>query len=153
MDISASSTLSVHFDELASITSLAMKSPHQRNVLMSPSTKQLSQDSSQSFDRIMDNTPQPRFQANGIMTYHSRREPIPLITVQNNMFKINEQCEDLLSGLKGPIAIVSVAGIYRTGKSFILNQLLGRQDGYAFVFIACIQLCDTNVAQSRFSFF
>lgn len=57
------------------------------------------------------------------------KRPIPLITVHNGVFKVNEECAEILTAIKSPIAVVSVAGTYRTGKSFILNQLLGRQDG------------------------
>ena len=32
--------------------------------------------------------------------------------------------------MRGPVAVITVAGLYRTGKSFILNQLAGGQDGF-----------------------
>ena len=32
--------------------------------------------------------------------------------------------------MTGPIAVITVAGLYRTGKSFILNQLAGGQAGF-----------------------
>lgn len=40
------------------------------------------------------------------------------------------QAATLLSEIKGRLAIVGVAGLYRTGKSFLLNRLLGLQDGF-----------------------
>jgi hypothetical protein len=42
-------------------------------------------------------------------------------------------CEDavaLLRGIRTPVGVVAVAGRARTGKSFILNQLLGRAAGF-----------------------
>jgi len=36
-----------------------------------------------------------------------------------------------LHNLKGPLGIVAVAGMYRTGKSYLLNRmLLDRSDGF-----------------------
>ena len=36
-----------------------------------------------------------------------------------------------LMGINGPIAVVSVAGMYRTGKSYLLNRmLLNRSNGF-----------------------
>ena len=41
--------------------------------------------------------------------------------------KIHEEGLDILRGLgTTPVATLSVAGMYRTGKSFFLNQLMGR---------------------------
>jgi hypothetical protein len=41
-----------------------------------------------------------------------------------------EACE-FLSNVPGPIGVVSVAGLYRTGKSYLLNQmLLNRSNGF-----------------------
>jgi len=57
-------------------------------------------------------------------------EALPLITVQNGKFIPNEQTLQMIAKLKGPIAVISIAGIYRSGKSFLLNQLLRKQIGY-----------------------
>ena len=35
-----------------------------------------------------------------------------------------------LAKVTGPVAVITVAGLYRTGKSFILNQLAGGQSGF-----------------------
>lgn len=46
-------------------------------------------------------------------------------------YVITSQATTFLRALAGPIAIVSVAGLYRTGKSYLLNRmLLNRGNGF-----------------------
>lgn len=46
-------------------------------------------------------------------------------------FHINEQAALIISNIQGKIGVVSVAGLYRTGKSYLLNRiLLGRSSGF-----------------------
>jgi len=41
------------------------------------------------------------------------------------------QAIQFLRSIEGPIAVVSVAGLYRTGKSYLLNRvLLNRSSGF-----------------------
>ncbi|ORZ33540.1 guanylate-binding protein [Catenaria anguillulae PL171] len=47
-----------------------------------------------------------------------------------SQFVINEEAAKVIESMDGPIGVISVAGLYRTGKSFILNQLAGRTDGF-----------------------
>lgn len=55
----------------------------------------------------------------------------PLITFGNNMFEVNEDALRVLDKLSPPLALVSVAGMYRTGKSFLLNRvILARQNAF-----------------------
>jgi len=47
------------------------------------------------------------------------------------VFELNEEGRQYLEEIKGPIGIVAVAGMYRTGKSYLLNRmLLDRSDGF-----------------------
>ena len=47
------------------------------------------------------------------------------------VFELNEEGKQYLEEIKGPIGIVAVAGMYRTGKSYLLNRmLLDRSDGF-----------------------
>jgi len=39
-------------------------------------------------------------------------------------FEINEDTRDFLRKLDAPIGVISVAGMYRTGKSYLLNRML-----------------------------
>jgi len=42
-------------------------------------------------------------------------------------FEINAETRDFLKQLDGPIGVISVAGMYRTGKSYLLNRMLLNQ--------------------------
>eukprot|EP00347_Sterkiella_histriomuscorum_P006351 403353091 len=58
-------------------------------------------------------------------------EPIQFIQIDDKgKCKINHSAFDMLSRINTKIAVICVAGPYRTGKSFLLNRLLGRQDGF-----------------------
>jgi hypothetical protein len=46
-------------------------------------------------------------------------------------FELDGNTLKKLSQLEGPVAVISIAGLYRTGKSYLLNRLLGRQSGFA----------------------
>lgn len=58
--------------------------------------------------------------------------PVPLITFSENedVLKVNEEAVELLRKINGKVAVVAVAGLYRTGKSSMLNWLLGRPSGF-----------------------
>jgi hypothetical protein len=46
-------------------------------------------------------------------------------------YVLTTQAEQFLSKLEGPLSIVSVAGLYRTGKSYLLNRvILNRSAGF-----------------------
>lgn len=59
-------------------------------------------------------------------------EPIPLITFSENedQLKVNEDAAALLRRIDGNVAVIAMAGLYRTGKSSMLNWLLGRSGGF-----------------------
>lgn len=63
-----------------------------------------------------------------------KEEAIPLITFSTTekKFYINEDAETILKKVEGPIGVISVAGMYRTGKSYLLNRmLLNRSAGFS----------------------
>lgn len=45
-------------------------------------------------------------------------------------FAVTDEAAELLSEIEGDIAVISIAGVYRTGKSFVLNQLAGSTVGF-----------------------
>jgi hypothetical protein len=48
----------------------------------------------------------------------------------HSTFVINEEGLAQLAEITEPVAVVSVIGPYRSGKSFLLNQLLNRTSGF-----------------------
>lgn len=60
-------------------------------------------------------------------------EPISLLTYNqvSRSFTLNPEALEFLKSLGSPIAVISVAGLYRTGKSYLLNRvLLNRKSGF-----------------------
>jgi hypothetical protein len=56
---------------------------------------------------------------------------IPFITVDEaDKFHVNDDALRYLKTLTGKVAVVAIAGVYRTGKSYLLNQLMGRPNGF-----------------------
>ena len=49
---------------------------------------------------------------------------VPFIQHVDGKFSVCEEGSALLSAITGPISVIAVAGLYRTGKSFLLNQLV-----------------------------
>jgi hypothetical protein len=49
---------------------------------------------------------------------------VPFIQHEGGQFKVCDEGANLLRSIEGTIAVVAVAGLYRTGKSFLLNQLV-----------------------------
>jgi len=43
---------------------------------------------------------------------------------------IQEEAAAYLGQLEGKLSVIGIAGLYRTGKSFLLNRLLGSQSGF-----------------------
>ena len=39
--------------------------------------------------------------------------------------RVNEEALEVLRKISGPISVVSVVGLYRTGKSFLVNRIVG----------------------------
>ena len=58
------------------------------------------------------------------------REPLCLIeSEENGRLVINESVVGQLSRLDKPCVVVAIAGLYRTGKSYIMNRLAGHTNG------------------------
>lgn len=51
---------------------------------------------------------------------------------QSLVFTLTQQGEDVIRSLNGNFGVISVAGMYRTGKSYLLNRmLLNREKGFS----------------------
>ena len=58
-------------------------------------------------------------------------KPIQLISLdENKKLVVHERALNILRRLRGNVAVCVVVGPYRTGKSYILNLLLNRSDGF-----------------------
>ena len=56
---------------------------------------------------------------------------VPLITFDDSRFHVHEEAVQMLACLEAPLAVVAVAGMYRTGKSFLLNRvILGKKSAF-----------------------
>ena len=65
----------------------------------------------------------------------SGRRPFPIVLpseTERTKLTLQREGLDVLRGIKGPIAPVVVIGPYRSGKSFLLNQMLGVSCGEGF---------------------
>lgn len=57
--------------------------------------------------------------------------PLQLIRIDDDgKCHLEDNAVSILNQIHGRLAVVGVAGLYRTGKSFLLNRLLGLQDGF-----------------------
>lgn len=68
------------------------------------------------------------------LNIEQKEEAIPLLIFDpvKKIFTLSEQGEELIRSMKGEFAVISVAGMYRTGKSYLLNQmLLNRSKGFS----------------------
>lgn len=58
-------------------------------------------------------------------------KPILLVDIdQSGKCTLNSEALEILKGIEDNVSVVSVAGMYRTGKSYLLNRLMGRQHGF-----------------------
>ena len=63
--------------------------------------------------------------------YTFKEVPIPLITQQGSKYEVHKEGLEYLRSLQSPIAVIGVAGLYRTGKSYLLNRIiLNRKNGF-----------------------
>ncbi|KAI2667800.1 Guanylate-binding protein 1 [Labeo rohita] len=50
---------------------------------------------------------------------------------ENGKLHVRKEAKDILDGIGEPVVVVSVVGLYRTGKSYLMNRLAGKQSGFA----------------------
>jgi hypothetical protein len=60
----------------------------------------------------------------------SRSLELVRYNTESGKFELGAEALAVLRGTRGPVGVVAVAGRARQGKSFILNQLLGRSGGF-----------------------
>ncbi|XP_042559407.1 guanylate-binding protein 1-like [Clupea harengus] len=59
--------------------------------------------------------------------------PAPVCLIENAKegLRTVESALDILRGIQQPLVVVAVVGLYRTGKSYLMNRLAGQQSGFA----------------------
>ncbi|KAL8219658.1 UNVERIFIED_CONTAM: Guanylate-binding protein 6 [Gekko kuhli] len=58
-------------------------------------------------------------------------KPICLIEKKvNEPLKINQEALQLLLDIQQPVVVVAIVGLYRTGKSYLMNKLAGKNKGF-----------------------
>ncbi len=48
---------------------------------------------------------------------------------ENGKMRVKKEARDILDGINEPVVVVSVVGLYHTGKSYLMNRLAGQQSG------------------------
>ncbi|TMW60915.1 hypothetical protein Poli38472_000957 [Pythium oligandrum] len=73
--------------------------------------------------------------------------PIPFVMLsEDNTFEVADEALAFLQQIQGPIAVVAIAGLYRTGKSYLLNLLLGRDHADAMFHVgATVNACTKGI--------
>uniref|UniRef100_A0A671K7A4 Guanylate binding protein 1 n=1 Tax=Sinocyclocheilus anshuiensis TaxID=1608454 RepID=A0A671K7A4_9TELE len=64
----------------------------------------------------------------------SKYMPAPVCLIENDengKLHVKKEAKDILDGINEPVVVVSVVGLYRTGKSYLMNRLAVQQPGFA----------------------
>ncbi|XP_077192896.1 guanylate-binding protein 3-like [Paroedura picta] len=56
--------------------------------------------------------------------------PVCLIENRDKKFFVHPEALQLLSGIHQPVVVVAIVGLYRTGKSYLMNKLAGKKSGF-----------------------
>ncbi|KAL1763772.1 guanylate-binding protein 1-like, partial [Sigmodon hispidus] len=57
--------------------------------------------------------------------------PLCLIENTNGQLIANEEALRILSAIEQPVVVVAIVGLYRTGKSYLMNKLAGKNTGFS----------------------
>lgn len=55
--------------------------------------------------------------------------PICLVKNTNQRLSVNLQALQILDEISQPVMVVAIVGLYRTGKSYLMNRLAGQNHG------------------------
>ncbi|XP_058394453.1 guanylate-binding protein 6-like [Diceros bicornis minor] len=56
--------------------------------------------------------------------------PICLVENNNEKLSVNQKAIEILEKISQPLVVVAIVGLYRTGKSYLMNRLAGQNDGF-----------------------
>ncbi|XP_069496997.1 guanylate-binding protein 1-like [Ambystoma mexicanum] len=60
--------------------------------------------------------------------------PAPVCFIENTPegeLRVRQEALEILSNITQPVVVVAVVGLYRTGKSFLMNKLAGKRTGFS----------------------
>ncbi|XP_068963581.1 guanylate-binding protein 1-like [Petaurus breviceps papuanus] len=57
--------------------------------------------------------------------------PVCLIENSNGQFMVNQEALQVLTTVTQPVVVVAIVGLYRTGKSYLMNKLAGQKTGFS----------------------
>ncbi|XP_071073401.1 guanylate-binding protein 5 [Dasypus novemcinctus] len=59
--------------------------------------------------------------------------PGPLCLMENitGKLKVNQEALKILSAIQQPLVVVAIVGLYHTGKSYLMNKLAGKKQGFS----------------------
>uniref|UniRef100_A0A8B9WAG6 GB1/RHD3-type G domain-containing protein n=1 Tax=Bos mutus grunniens TaxID=30521 RepID=A0A8B9WAG6_BOSMU len=57
-------------------------------------------------------------------------DPIYLVENRKNQLSVNPKALKILDQISQPLVVVAIAGLYRTGKSYLMNRLAGQNHGF-----------------------
>ncbi|XP_045697010.1 guanylate-binding protein 1-like [Phyllostomus hastatus] len=57
--------------------------------------------------------------------------PVCLIENTNGKLEVNPEALKILSAITQPLVVVAIVGLYRTGKSYLMNKLAGKKKGFS----------------------
>lgn len=56
--------------------------------------------------------------------------PICLVENHNERLSVNQKAIEILDKISQPVVVVAIVGLYRTGKSYLMNCLAGQNRGF-----------------------
>ncbi|XP_045055470.2 guanylate-binding protein 6 isoform X1 [Desmodus rotundus] len=56
--------------------------------------------------------------------------PICLVENINEQLSVNQEALEILDQISQPVVVVAIVGLYRTGKSYLMNRLAGQNHGF-----------------------
>lgn len=60
---------------------------------------------------------------------HNMMAPICLVENNNEQLSVNQKALQILDKISQPVVVVAIVGLYRTGKSYLMNRLAGQNHG------------------------
>lgn len=63
------------------------------------------------------------------MATETMEAPICLVENKNKQLSVNRRAIKILNSISKPVVVVGIVGMYRTGKSYLMNCLAGQNNG------------------------